>query len=652
MAKQGNRTRHASTPQRSAQNTPHGADGVPRTAESTLPPTSVQRLLEGNGVGIYVLSTDDELLRVVQAAGGEQYPIHPVQDGSELSALVEGGLCRIVVLDAETLSGGVEQRIAELRARAPSLVIVVAASRETTQSLIGLLAERLIHRLLIKPAAVGSTRLLLESAVGRYLALREQTAGRELEMAFEPPPGWAPASSGTKWPGWLLAVAIVSLLIGGAIVGGLSRVARMPLFGTKPPASAAAPAPAQQTPLPELDVENAPVETVQLGEPAPLADAPADDTRVEQDVAPVAPPAGGTSPPAAALDAAEASEQASAATEPPLAAPLPAPPPAGAPAELSPAAAPAAAAPTAPPTELDSLLAIGGLRLEAGQLLVPSGDGALDYLQRAARSDPNDPRVLALRAQLAAAIAARARLVLERGDFDDAQALIRRAFELGADQETLTALDIELAAAREKAADTRRAAMLASARAHLRDGRLIAPANDSALYLLNALRAQAPDFPGLAEASSQLVSRLADAANAAVESGRWSDADRWISGLADAGAQPSFVESLRESAEAGQRQEAYLATAVPIGQMRIIEAGTVAYPPDAQRHDIEGWVDLQFVVGRDGLPRNARVVGADPAGWFEDAALESISRYRFEPFEQDGRRYERLVSARVRFGLQ
>lgn len=648
MAKQGHRTRHASTPQRSARNTPHGADAGPRTPrvpDPTLPPASVQRLLEGHGVGIYVLSTDDELLRVVQAAGGEQYPIHSVQDGAELDALVDGGLCRIVVLDAEALSGRVEQRIAELRARAPLLVIVVAASREQTQSLVGLLSERLVHRLLIKPAAVGNTRLLLDSAVGRYLQLRGEMAGAK--MAFEAPPGWAPASTGTKWPGWLLAVAIVSLLIGGAIVGGLSRMSSVPFIGGRP--SVPAVAPAEAPPVPELHVEDAPVESVQLGEPAVPADdaAPSGDASAGPTPAVEREPIAEPPTPADTSDAPEVSEQAAVATEPPSVKPLPAPPPAAAPAQPPPAGVPAA-----PPTELDSLLTISGLRLEAGQLLAPSGDSALDYLQRASRSDPNDPRVLQLRADLAAAIAAQARLALEQGDFDDAQALIRRAFELGADQETLTALDIDLAAAREKAANTRRAALLASALARLRDGRLIAPADDSALHFIDALRAQAPDFPGLADASSQLVSRLADEANAAIDNGRWSDAEQWISGLADAGAQPSFVESLRESAEAGQRQEAYLATPVPIGRMQIVAAGTVAYPLDARRRDIEGWVDLQFVVGRDGLPRNVRVVDADPAGWFEDAALESISGYRFEPFEQDGRRYERLVSARVRFGLQ
>jgi protein TonB len=86
--------------------------------------------------------------------------------------------------------------------------------------------------------------------------------------------------------------------------------------------------------------------------------------------------------------------------------------------------------------------------------------------------------------------------------------------------------------------------------------------------------------------------------------------------------------------------------------MRLLSAGQVAYPEEAQRRDIEGWVETEFIVGVDGVPRGARVVDNRPAGWFDEAALAAVAGYRYEPFERDGRAYERLVRLTIRFALE
>ena len=67
---------------------------------------------------------------------------------------------------------------------------------------------------------------------------------------------------------------------------------------------------------------------------------------------------------------------------------------------------------------------------------------------------------------------------------------------------------------------------------------------------------------------------------------------------------------------------------------------------------IEGWVDLEFVVDRNGQPRNLAVVQASPPGRFDAAALAAVAQYRYVPFERDGRVYERRLRLRVRFQVQ
>ncbi|MFL2547213.1 MAG: TonB family protein [Candidatus Rariloculaceae bacterium] len=63
-------------------------------------------------------------------------------------------------------------------------------------------------------------------------------------------------------------------------------------------------------------------------------------------------------------------------------------------------------------------------------------------------------------------------------------------------------------------------------------------------------------------------------------------------------------------------------------------------------------VDLEFILSRDGNVTEISATAAEPAGEFEEAAMEALSTYRFEPFELDGRIYERRVRFRMRFALQ
>jgi TonB family protein len=76
------------------------------------------------------------------------------------------------------------------------------------------------------------------------------------------------------------------------------------------------------------------------------------------------------------------------------------------------------------------------------------------------------------------------------------------------------------------------------------------------------------------------------------------------------------------------------------------------YPPAALRLGIEGWVDLQFIVGQNGRPRDIAVIASQPEERFDQAAITAVSQYRYAPFELGGRVYERTVTLRVRFTLQ
>ena len=224
--------------------------------DDTLPPTPLKELLSAGGANVYVLSTDAELCATVQRAGGEQYPVFTVDAWPALIEAIESGRCGIAMLDVALLGKQRDKRIGELAQYAGHLVTLVAADRSDAQELIGFLSDRKIHRLLIKPPALGITRLLLESAVSRCIQLREHPpiepvvtrTGLHRLVAAAP-------KVGGRVPAWVLATALVALLLGAVVVAGLTQWWRpsavgTPVAGSAPPTETVEGAPPPSRPPP------------------------------------------------------------------------------------------------------------------------------------------------------------------------------------------------------------------------------------------------------------------------------------------------------------------------------------------------------------------------------------------------------------------
>lgn len=55
------------------------------------------------------------------------------------------------------------------------------------------------------------------------------------------------------------------------------------------------------------------------------------------------------------------------------------------------------------------------------------------------------------------------------------------------------------------------------------------------------------------------------------------------------------------------------------------------YPQRALEAEKEGIVRLRITIGPDGSVIDAQVVNAQPRGWFENAALNAVNRWRYQP---------------------
>ena len=643
-----------------------------RRPGDTLPPTPLAGLLAAGGADLLVLSTDAQLIDTATRANREQLPLWTVASWTELETALAVSRRAVVLLDAELLGAATNARIAALDAYSHKVVTLVAADRAVAEGLMGLLSERKVHRLLIKPPALGITRLLIDSAVGRCLKLAGAEEPQSPTIVEQPR---APVQRRrVAAPFWVLAAAAAAMLAGVAVIASVSALWNSSDEGVPVPSEAAPP----EVAIAALEPERAPARdragsAARDDQPNPqtlddylaiLAADPTDAAARQQLDALVAAAyaeaerallAGDRLAAAAALADVRRVDPTStrlAFLETQVArAGRTAPPP------------PESAEPPAPAraanTELASLVTIARARIQRAQLLDPSGDSALEYVNRAARLAPQDADVAAVRSELGAALVTGARSALARSDVAKASAFAREAARMGAPadevaqlQSELAQLQSELAQLRAQRAAQRHAEWLALANARLEQGALVEPVDDSARHYLLMLQDEAPRHTGLDTAWRSFTSAMQDRIAAATVARDWADAEGGLAALADVPNGAAAGESLRAQLATAKLEEHYLAVAAPAGELELLERAAPVYPVEAARDGVEGWVDVEFVVDVTGRPRDFEVVAAEPEGRFEQAALAALAKYRYRPFAQDGHLFARRLKLRIRFTLE
>jgi protein TonB len=62
-----------------------------------------------------------------------------------------------------------------------------------------------------------------------------------------------------------------------------------------------------------------------------------------------------------------------------------------------------------------------------------------------------------------------------------------------------------------------------------------------------------------------------------------------------------------------------------------ISQPTPRYPKRALEREKEGIVRVRLTIAPDGSVSEATVIGAEPPGWFENAALDAVKQWRYQP---------------------
>ncbi len=85
--------------------------------------------------------------------------------------------------------------------------------------------------------------------------------------------------------------------------------------------------------------------------------------------------------------------------------------------------------------------------------------------------------------------------------------------------------------------------------------------------------------------------------------------------------------------------------------LRAVSRMPPQYPMRAKRRNIEGWVQVQFVVDRQGRVAEVEILDHEPPGVFEQAVRQSVAKWRFEPGTVGGVPVQTVAQTRIRFEL-
>jgi len=290
-------------------------------------------------------------------------------------------------------------------------------------------------------------------------------------------------------------------------------------------------------------------------------------------------------------------------------------------------------------------------RLQQDKLTEPRNDSAAYYLLQARAAGAGAAALQPESQEIYRRLTQAAHAAIDQRRFADADRLLSDLHTYGVPAATIANLQRDLGAARsaQAAAAPEQPQYLDLAQSRLAQGKVTEPDNDSALYYLNQLRTADPKNGALPRITAAVQGQILDQARAALD-----------------GAQPARAEALLQTAGAlgtnaeltalNQRLAQLKQAAAAAGPPEMTEASLTRlkpieldYPSEALRKNIEGWVELSYVVSTEGKVTAVKVLNSSPAGVFDAAAARALGRVRYKPMMQGGKATAVSTKLRIAF---
>jgi TonB family protein len=291
-------------------------------------------------------------------------------------------------------------------------------------------------------------------------------------------------------------------------------------------------------------------------------------------------------------------------------------------------------------------------RLQQDKLIEPRNDSAAYYLMQARAAGVSATVLQAQSQEIYKRLAQTGRAAIDQRRFADADRLLADLHTYGAPVATIASLqrDLNTARAQQAAAVPEQPQYLDLAQSRLAQGKVTEPDNDSALYYVNQLRAADPKNSGLARISSAVQGQILEQARAALDTTQPGRAEALLQMAAGLGASADLAALNQRLAQLKQTLAGGMPQVVEASLTRV-KGIQLDYPTEALRRNVEGWVDVSFVVTEEGRVTTVKVLDSSAASLFGAAATKAVLRTRYKPAMQGGKPVAVSTKLRIAFRL-
>ena len=290
-------------------------------------------------------------------------------------------------------------------------------------------------------------------------------------------------------------------------------------------------------------------------------------------------------------------------------------------------------------------------RLQQDKVLEPRNDSAAYYLAQARAAGAGAAALQPQTQEINKRLAQMLHTDIEQRHLSEADRLLSDLRGLGYPAAAMASLqrDLNTARASQAAPVPEQPQYLDLAQARLAQGKLTEPDNDSALYYVNQLRTLDPKNSALPRISGAVQQQILEQARAAIDTGQQGRAEGLLQLAGGLGASADLTTlngrlALLKQANAGT-PDVIEATLTRLKQIEL------DYPDTALRKNIEGWVDLTYVIDADGKVGKVKVMNSNPVGVFDSAATRAISRLRYKPMVVGGKPVAVSTKLRIAFRM-
>ena len=284
------------------------------------------------------------------------------------------------------------------------------------------------------------------------------------------------------------------------------------------------------------------------------------------------------------------------------------------------------------------LAALVDARMQQDQLLEPPTDSAVYYFNQARKAGASVADLQPQQRELSRRLIAAAHAHIAQMQLDDADRLANELRSIGTPLSQVAALQHDIGVARAQsapAAAPEQARFADLARTRLAQGSVVDPQNDSALHYLTQLKAADPQNAAIPQLSKAIQALILTQARDALDASQYAQAGSLLQAAAGLGSSPD-ADALRDrlrsaqTASAGPRE-------VAEGSLTRTRTLDIDYPRNALTKKTEGQVEVAYIVTPKGMISDLTVLSATPAGVFEKAATDAVSRLRYKPVLDGGK---------------